>query len=300
MKKTVKRSTSLCTLALTIGLTCAQAACADIWQPLEQWRIHEGRIAPWAKPDTPIDPRYRGQEIRFQTKRVLAPHPLACEDATYEWTFGDAGGLFEGGLPEPAATAARELGLGPEPIATLRVTCMNAGFDFHRTRDGDLLIGLDNVVWTLRAARPASTPAEIVQELLLAHFTHDMGFTRESIAQKSQSLSADLRTRIDRYLSTPQSPDQAPELNGDPFTDSQEYPRRFSLGPIRTDAERIIVPVMFGDSNAQRGVDYVLVSECDRWVVDDLVDERGQSLRELLGTTAAKTFEQFFTRFRAA
>ena len=83
-------------------------------------------------------------------------------------------------------------------------------------------------------------------------------------------------------MAAPQSPDEAPEINGDPFTDSQEYPDRFRLGPVRTEMERTIVPVNFADAQLNRRVDYVLVSEGNRWVVDDLIDERGLSLRGLL------------------
>jgi len=272
----------LAALAVGLGLVAGRPAGADTWQPLEAWRIGDGRVAPWARPGTPIDPAYRGQEVRFQAARVAAPHPLACDDATYEWIFVGPEGLFEGNLPTPAAQAAKQLGLGNGPIATLRVGCSNAGFDFHRTSRGELLLGLDNVVWTLRPVRPAATPTEIVQELLVTHFTHDMGFTRESVAPKKAFLSAGLQARIRRYLPAPKSADEPPPINGDPFTDSQEYPDRFTLGAARGSATRIIVPVFFADGRTTRRVDYVLVREGTRWVVDDLVDERRESLRQLL------------------
>lgn len=270
-----------------IGLLLATArpASADTWRPLETWRIADGQVAPWAQSGTRIDPRYRGQSVRFQATRLVAPHPLACTGATYEWRFAGAEDLFEGNLPAPAADAARRLGLGSAPIATLRVGCTNAGFDFHRTGDGTLLLGLDNVVWTLRAVRPATTPAEIVQELLVTH-THDMGFTRESVAQKRAFLSSGLQAHIAGYMAAPQSPDEAPDINGDPFTDSQEYPDRFTLGVVRTAPRRTTVPVHFADAHSTRRVDYVLMREGTRWVVDDLVDARGESLRELLAAAA--------------
>lgn len=271
---------SALTIALTVGLFTAQGSRADIWQPLEAWRIEEGRLAPWAPPGMTVDSAYRGREVRFEVTRVVAPKPLGCEGATYEWLFGDAAGLFEGNLPVPASASAERLGLGLEPFATLRAACPNAGFDFHRTPSGDLLLGLDNVVWTLRATRSASAPAEIVQELLITHFTHDMGFTRDSVALKKEFLSADLRARIERYFAAPQSPDEAPIINGDPFTDSQEYPVRFTLGKVRTTPRQVTVPVNFGET--KRRVDYVLKSEGNRWVVYDLVDERGDSLRGLI------------------
>jgi hypothetical protein len=270
------------TLGLCLGLAAARPAGADAGHPLEAWRIEDGRVAPWARPGTLIDPAYRGREVRFQATRVVAPPPLACEGAKYEWIVVGPEGLFEGNLPVPAAQAARALGLGDGPIATLRVTCANAGFDFHRTGSGRLLLGLDNVVWTLSPLRPAAAPAERVQELLAIHVTRDMGFTRESVAPKRTFLSAALRASIARYLAAPRSADEAPAIDGDPFTDSQEYPDRFTLGAVRTTAKRAVVPVHFADGRSTRRVDYVLVREGTQWVVDDLVDERGGSLRKLL------------------
>jgi hypothetical protein len=274
----------LAATTLSLGLAGARPADADTWQPLEAWRIGGGRVAPWAQPGTRIDPTYPGREVRFQATRLVAPPPLACDDATYEWIFVGPEALFEGNLPAPGAEAARRLGLGRGPIPTLRVGCANAGFDFHRTSGGELLLGLDNVVWALRPVRPAATPAEIVQELLIAHFTHDMAFTRESVATKRRFLSAGLRARITRHLAAPRSPDEAPEINGDPFTDTQEHPDRFTLGAARGTPRRTTVPVHFADSRSTRRVDYVLVREGTRWVVDDLVDERGGSIRTLLGS----------------
>lgn len=272
-------------LAWGLGGLFAGAAWADTWQPLEQWRIDNGNIAPWAAPGTKIDSVYRGREVRFQLARVTAPNPIACDGARYEWIFVDADGLFEGNLPKPAGVAARRLGLDAQKTPTLRVACTNAGFDFHRNSDGDLLLGLDNVVWTLRAARSATTPAETVQELLIQHFSHDMAFTRESVALKRVFVSADLRARINAWFGLTRSPDEVPAINGDPFTGSQEYPDRFTLGIVRTAPQRTTVQVNFADEQSKRRVDYVMVNEGSRWVVDDLVDERGQSLRRLLGTT---------------
>ena len=277
------REAWLAAMTLGLGLAAGRPAGADTWRPLEVWRIESGRVAPWAPPGTRIDPAYQGGEVRFQAARLAAPHPLACDGAKYEWIFGGPEGLFEGNLPTPAAQAAKGLGLGDGPIATLRVGCTNAGFDFHRTSSGELLLGLDNVVWTLRPVQPAASPAEIVQELLIVHFTHDMAFTRESVARKRGFLSAALQARITHYLGAPQSADNVPAIDGDPFTDSQEYPDRFTLGVTRTSAKRTVVPVHFADASSKRRVDYVLVREGARWVVDDLVDERGQSLRKLLG-----------------
>jgi hypothetical protein len=269
-------------LAIGLASLASSAGHADTWHPLAGWRIEGGRVAPWAQPGTQVGTSYQGREVRFESSRVVAPHPLACADAKYEWLFGGAEGLFEGNLPAPAEEAARALGLGGPPFGTLRVSCSNAGFDFHRTPAGELLLGLDNVVWRLLPVRPAASAEEIVQELLVAHFTHDMGFTPDSVAAKSAFLSVGLRTRIAAWFATTRAPDEAPAINGDPFTDSQEYPDRFSLGAERTARQRTVVPVNFADGHSRRRVDYLLVREGARWVVEDLVDERGQSLQSLL------------------
>jgi hypothetical protein len=267
--------------ALLLALI-AGTAIADTWRPLEAWRIENGSVAPWAPAGIRVDPALLGQTIRFTATRLIAPHPLACDGAKYEWLFGDAEGLFEGNLPAPATAAAQQLGLGDGPYATLRISCRNAGFDFHRAPDGTLQLGLDNVVWTLRATGRPTTPAEIVQALLVTHFTHDMGFSRDSVERKRAFLSAGLQKEIDAYLARPSSPDEVPDIDGDPFTDTQEYPDRFTLGAIRNTAHRTVVRVHFAGEQLKRRVDYVLVREGERWVVDDLVDERGGSLRKLL------------------
>lgn len=282
-------------LALWLGLIAAGWACADIWQPLSPLKIDAGRIAPWAPPGTAIDLSYRGKEVRFEPARVIAPPPLACTGATYEWLFSAAEGLFEGNLPAPAVDAARRLGLGSGPFATLRVTCSNAGFDFHRAAGGELLLGLDNVVWTLKPVRSASTPAEVVQELLVAHFTHDMGFTRASVATKGAFLSAELRARLTAWFARPQKPDEVPDIDGDPFTNSQEYPDRFTLGQARPTPRRTVIPVYFPSGPAKRHVDYVLVREGERWLVDDVMDERDRSVfaSAVVPSADARALEQF-------
>ena len=271
---------------LAFTFTMAGAAGADTWRPLEAWRLENGSVAPWAGPGVTVDPALLGKTVRFTATRLIAPHPLECDGAKYEWLFGDAEGLFEGNLPAPARAAAQALGLGDGPYATLRISCRNAGFDFHRAPDGTLRLGLDNVVWTLRPAGKALTPAERVQELLVTHFTHEMAFTRESLAVKREFLSAGLLAAAEAYFAKPSSPDEVPEIDGDPFTDTQEYPDRFTLGAIRATARRTVVSVRFAGDQLTRRVDYVLVREDGRWVVDDLVDERGGALRRLLGSGA--------------
>ena len=51
-----------------------------------------------------------------------------------------------------------------------------------------------------------------------------MGFLCASVAQKSQWMTDTLRQQIATYLQRPSPKDETPVMDGDPFTDSQEYP----------------------------------------------------------------------------
>jgi hypothetical protein len=249
------------------------------------WLVADGRVAPWADHVVKPDPAWPGREVRFEADRVVAPHPLTCDAPRYSWWFVAAEGLFEGNLPVPVAGAARELGMSGGPVPTLRVTCLDASFDFHRTPGGDLLLGLDNIVWRLQPIEPAAAPAAIVQNLLLDHFTNDMAFTLDSVSLKRPFLSRAFARAMSDWFAIPGSPEEAPAINGDPFTDTQEYPDHFTIGATLETPAGSIVPVRFGDDIGRR-VDYVMLHEEGRWVVDDLVDGRGQSLRKLLAVGA--------------
>lgn len=283
--------------ALALGPAVSIQAAPDSEAGAGAWRLADGVVAPWADHAVAPDPALRGREVRFEPGRVVAPHPIGCDGARYEWRFPPPEGLFEGNLPAPAVEAAGRLGIAPGPVPTLRTTCTNAGFDFHRDDRGNLLLGLDNVVWRLAPAGRGDSPADVVLALLSSHFTHDMAFTADSVRLKQAFLSMALRARIDAYLAVPGSPDEAPLINGDPFTDSQEYPDRFTLGTAETRGDARIVPVRFADDVARHRVDYLLVQEGGRWVVDDLVDGRQQSFRDLLATGAGD-FTGVFARLR--
>lgn len=99
-----------------------------------------------------------------------------------------------------------------------------------------------------------------------------------------------------------------PDINGDPFTDSQEYPDRFTLGEASATAAQGRVRGTLYGAGARRELDYLLAREPGGWVVDDILDGRGQSLRALLrgeqgvprsGAQPA-SFAEFLGSFRAA
>ena len=270
---------------LTIASTAATGATAfEAGQPIEQWQIGQGQTAPWAGAGT-AQPRgavLTGQVVHLGTTRVTAPHPLGCAAAHYEYVVTPAEGLFQGRLPAPAERSARALGVRALPLLTLRLNCDGGVFDFHLLATDKALLGLDGVVWRLqrRVARPS--PEAAVRDLLHLHFISDMGFSRATVARKRSHLSPDLARAIGAYFARPQSAHAAPAIDGDPFTDTQEYPGRFVVGRAVIDGASAQVVVSLGEAASARVVHVFLRNVGGRWRMDDLRYDDGRTLRQLL------------------
>jgi hypothetical protein len=139
------------------------------------------------------------------------------------------------------------------------------------------------------AARPvalhtASTvaPQAVVQALLQRHFKQDMGFTPSSVARKAEWLTADLQKHIAAGFAKPTPPGDAPDIDGDPFTNSQDPPNRFKVEAARITDMRAEVPVRFSGNGHSQRVHFVLRLEQGTWRVDDLAYADGSRLRQLL------------------
>jgi hypothetical protein len=251
------------------------------------WRIVRGVPAPWAA-DAPLDGDVVGRQLTFNANDVLGPGVLACAGASYETTLTTAEGLFQGALPAPVHEHAATLGLVDMPVLGLRVSCDSGVFDFHQVDDDGLLFALDNVVWTLDRSPGAravdGAPEAQVQALLERHFAGDMGFDADTVAHKRELLDPSLAAAMEAFLARPVDADEAPAINGDPFTDSQEYPTRFVVGQAAFDNGAAQVPVLFSDGRRERGVTYQLQRGAEGvWRVVDVRYEDGSALAAMLG-----------------
>lgn len=278
--------TRWCAACLLTGATVsALAAGGQPWSG--PWRVTLATPAPWLGGAGVTDTRaWLGAELRFDAEAVAGPGVLSCGGARYEALRSPAEGLFQGGLPAPAVKAAERLGIAAGPVEGLRLTCDTGVFDFHRVDADTLLVGVDNVVWTLDrspGARAApDSPEGVVQELLEAHFAGDMAFVPDAVAEKRRWLGRDLWVEVQTYLARAQAPDRPPPIEGDPFTDSQEYPTRFSVGAADAADAAASVPVRFADGHRSRTVVYRLVRENEHWRVEDLLYEDGSRLSDWL------------------
>lgn len=252
------------------------------------WRVVRGQVAPWVAA-TEARPNVRewiGQTVRVTARQVSGPRVLRCAAPKLEATRMPPEGLFQGGLPAPADVAARALGFATPPIAGVRLTCDAGLFEFHQADAQSMLLAVDNVIWTLDKSPGATaadtTPAGVVQRFLEQHFASDMAYDTSALVAKREWLGEAFAAQLRQYLAMPVSPNEAPELDGDPFTDSQEYPTRFSVGAARVVGARATVPVRFSDGYRSYRVSYQLLRTSGRWRIDDVSSQNGRSLRALL------------------
>lgn len=282
-----------CALALSIAqamtvLLAASAAQAQT-AAAETWALQASLASPWGSPVGTAPAA--GQTLRLGPNTMLGPAPLQCPGARHEFIRLPAEGLFEGGLPAAAASAARALGLptegGTVRLVTQRIGCRNGSFDLHLDGQGRAWLGLDNRVLQWQRSHAGASPEATVQALLVQHLAGDMALNAAAVQAKSAWLSPALAGRLLRWLAQPQPADEVPDLNGDPFTDSQEPPESFTLAPARVQGDSAEVRVQFrgaGPQGAARPwrLRLLLQRVQGEWRVDDLLLRDGQRLSRLI------------------
>jgi hypothetical protein len=138
----------------------------------------------------------------------------------------------------------------------------------------------------LESPQPEATavsPEATVTALYSYHFAHDMGFTPDVVSERSAWLAPELLDLCRAYFARPVPEDEVPPINGDPFTDSQEYPTRFRVDPVEATSTRALVPVFLSWPHGEvRRVNVHVRQTGDAWLVTDLTYESGPSFRELL------------------
>jgi hypothetical protein len=284
------RPLALCLAAITLSGPTPTRANDTIEVPQGRFRVSRGIAAPWLAPPAPApDTRaWLGAGVEFGPRHFAAPAGLGCDDVRYATDRRPAEGLFQGGLPPPAPPAAARLGLVALPVPSIDLTCSTGTFDLHWATPDALLLAIDNVVWVLDrspgARAPAGTPEHAVQRLLEAHFAGDMGFDAGTVAAKREQLAPTLQAAIADYFAQARPEDEVPPVNGDPFTDSQEYPVLFSVRDAVPRGAQRQVPVRFDDGYRARTVVFELAAGDAGWRLEDLRYEHGGTLLQSLAT----------------
>jgi hypothetical protein len=133
-------------------------------------------------------------------------------------------------------------------------------------------------------------PAAVAAEFYALHFAHDMAFTPLEVKRRSAFLSPGLLALCADYFAAPQAPDEVPAVDGDPFTDSQDYPESYEVGEANQqgDAARVVVKFAMKAGDRWR-VQVDLVKTGAGWKIDDIEPAEGPSLRSLLRETGTRS-----------
>lgn len=241
-----------------------------------KWRITRGVVAPWTDEAGAGAPSLAiGSTVAFGKSYVSGPHPIGCRHARYETTEVPTEGLFQGaGI---SSNDAISLGLAGEKFQGVSVSCDAGVFEYHRANENSFVFALDNRIWTLDRSpgtkASAASPEGVVQRFLEAHFAGDMGFWPSAIDGKRGYFTKALNEKMTAYFGRITDPDEAPEIDGDPFTDSQDYPARFFVRSDDKAKTGVLVPVDYSDAFTRKTVGYSMKREGGRWLIDDLLFE---------------------------
>lgn len=135
---------------------------------------------------------------------------------------------------------------------------------------------------------------ETVRSFYSQHFAggDEMGFTRENIAKKEKFLTPELYKLLQREFDRQDEfvkahPDEVPFIDGDVFTDSQEYPTGFKVGECKISGEsRVshIVRLFWNTDNkpVQREIKVEAEKRGDKWLISDFIGDKESSLVKTL------------------
>jgi hypothetical protein len=140
---------------------------------------------------------------------------------------------------------------------------------------------------------PDASARQTVQSFFRFHLAHGMEFTERNLRLRRRWLTAELYDLLrDEFRKEAERakahPDEAPFIEGDPFTDSQEYPKSFRLGTSVSSGTASVVQVAFvraGRSPREREERTVSVTMNwggGRWLIGNIRSAGGEDLLTLL------------------
>jgi hypothetical protein len=120
------------------------------------WKTATAQVAPWwTEPGAPpqMNPEFQNMPIVFAAGKSSGPAIVTCTAPLYAINLVRARTLFEGHLQDPAQEAAA-FGFTGEDITQMNLSCTDddkdVSLDFPMVDDDTILLGLDNLIYTLK------------------------------------------------------------------------------------------------------------------------------------------------------
>jgi len=120
------------------------------------------------------------------------------------------------------------------------------------------------------ADNSGTDPVQTVQSFYDYHFKHDMGFGAPEVKARKAWLAPELYALIMKVIKKPVPKGDAPDIEGDIFTDSQEYPTSFHVGNAAVKKETARVEMTFNWSREKRHVTLILTRIEHEWRIVDI------------------------------
>ena len=155
---------------------------------------------------------------------------------------------------------------------------------------GALILSLSTFCFSKEPISKNAGAAATVKAFYAFHFKHNFDYTEPGLKQRRRWLDAGLyKLLIAEVKGSHDSSrqDEAPDLDGDPFTNSQEYPNSFRIGKSEQDGKEATVEVTFvwKEKNkvvATKQVRVQLAKSADSWKITNIIAEGDDDLVKFL------------------
>jgi len=161
-----------------------------------------------------------------------------------------------------------------------------------------LVMGLLSVVLLVlgspalaQTTKPEDAASRSVRSFYTYHLAHNKDFTVRNIQLRKRFLTPELYNLLLKELkrqaaASKAHPDEAPDYEGDPLTDSQEYPDSFRVAKAEMagDVAKVTLNLQWS-ARTSRGVDkrditVEATKGATGWLVNDIVNNDGTRLQE--------------------
>jgi hypothetical protein len=144
-----------------------------------------------------------------------------------------------------------------------------------------------------QTANSQAAPTRAARAFYSFHLAHNKDFTTRNLQLRKRFLTAELYGLLLKELkrqaaASKAHPDEAPYFEGDPLTDSQEYPDSFRVtkAEVNGDTAQVTVSLMWSARTSRgrdkRDIVVEMTKSGSGWLIDDIVSSQGSKLTDEL------------------
>ncbi len=132
------------------------------------------------------------------------------------------------------------------------------------------------------AAADLALARGVVEACYRDHLKRMMGFSARNVKAKRRWFTPELMDALQKELKKPSNPDEVPNIDGDPFLNSQEPVTAMKTGEAKAKGADVEVTLRLAGEGFTRDLKVLLRRQAAGWRIDDLTYDDGTTLRGLL------------------